>query len=527
MAPTNKNGARIALVLHAHLPWVRHLEHEFFFEERWFFEALTSCYAPLLRMLRRLAEDDIPFTPALSISPPLQNMMEDPLLEWRYRRHLTESLALAEREIRRWNNDTRQREAEAYGARGREHAEWFDGQGGFAGLRSGFQALAAAGRVEPLATAATHGYLPALRIEPANIRAQIHIGRNEARRLWGVAPTGFWLPECGFFPGLEHDMAAAGAHYFFTSETARAPGANPRRPGVCRNGVRHFARDAAGAARVWDAAGGYPGDPAYREFHRDIGYDAPPEALGPYWLPPEGRAPTGFKYYRVTDRRGAGEKQLYDPARARARVAEHARDFLENLRARAAAAPGRGPPVFTLPFDAELFGHWWAEGVDWLDATARLAAAEYPELRWATPGAAAGEIRPARGAPRESSWGWRGFHEHWINERTDWIWRAAADAGRALRARAAEVPADDFTRRARRQLAREALLAQASDWAFLIHNRTAAAFAEKTVRDALARFDYLSRRLERGALGEAELAAAEKANALFPAPDVAVWGDGI
>ena len=47
--------AHLALVLHAHLPFVRHPEHDEFLEEDWLFEAITETYIPLIGMMERLA----------------------------------------------------------------------------------------------------------------------------------------------------------------------------------------------------------------------------------------------------------------------------------------------------------------------------------------------------------------------------------------------------------------------------------------------------------------------------------------
>src|SRR6516164_7700806 len=91
----------LLLVLHAHLPYVRHPEYDRFLEERWFFEAVTETYIPLIKFFDRLRAERTPFKITLSVSPPLANMMEDPLLRDRVVRHLDLSLGLAERECER------------------------------------------------------------------------------------------------------------------------------------------------------------------------------------------------------------------------------------------------------------------------------------------------------------------------------------------------------------------------------------------------------------------------------------------
>ncbi len=91
----------LALVLHAHLPYVRHPEYQEFLEEDWLFEAITETYLPLLSMLFRLAEEKVPFRLTMSLTPPLCHMLRDPLLQERTSRYLARSLALARAEVER------------------------------------------------------------------------------------------------------------------------------------------------------------------------------------------------------------------------------------------------------------------------------------------------------------------------------------------------------------------------------------------------------------------------------------------
>src|SRR4051794_39042916 len=91
----------LLLILHAHLPYVRHPEYDRFLEERWFFEAVIETYIPLIKFFDKLKDEGTPFKVTLSVSPPLANMMEDPLLQERCVRHLELSQALAEKECQR------------------------------------------------------------------------------------------------------------------------------------------------------------------------------------------------------------------------------------------------------------------------------------------------------------------------------------------------------------------------------------------------------------------------------------------
>src|SRR4051812_33148064 len=97
----------LALVLHAHLPYVRHPEYDEFLEEDWLYEAIVETYLPLLEMLQGLAEDGVPFQLTISLTPPLCHMLRDSLLQQRFERYLDRAIGLARREVERTQNDAR------------------------------------------------------------------------------------------------------------------------------------------------------------------------------------------------------------------------------------------------------------------------------------------------------------------------------------------------------------------------------------------------------------------------------------
>src|SRR5215471_11972024 len=95
----------LSLVLHAHLPFVRHPEHEKFLEENWLFEAISETYIPLLEVMERWLRDGMETRLTLTLSPTLCSMLLDPLLQERYLRHLEELIDLAEKEVHRTHWD--------------------------------------------------------------------------------------------------------------------------------------------------------------------------------------------------------------------------------------------------------------------------------------------------------------------------------------------------------------------------------------------------------------------------------------
>jgi 1,4-alpha-glucan branching enzyme len=518
----------IAFVLHAHLPWVRHPEHDDFLEERWLFEAITETYVPLLEVLDGLDRDRVPVRLTISLSPSLLGMLADRLLRSRYLRHLDRLVALAEQEERRTRGDVRfHRLAEMYLARFyRVRAvvldEWQQD------LVGAFRTYLERGRIDLITTSATHALLPLLATSPAVVRAQIDVALAEYRRFFGRPCEGFWLPECGYAPGLDVELARAGVRYFFVDSHGVAQ-ADPRpvygvyAPIACPSGVAAFGRDPDTSKQVWSADEGYPGDPWYRDFYRDIGFDLDYATVRP-WLPPTGqRVHTGLKYHRITGRTDA--KEPYDPDRARAQVEAHAAHFVEE-RLRQVEWLARSmdrPPIVVSPYDAELFGHWWFEGPQWLDLTLRRLATT-PGLTVATP-ADDLERHPMlqRATPAASSWGHRGHNEVWLGGRNDWIYRHLHAVADRLERLCRRYPsADERTRRALTQALRELLLAQSSDWAFILSRDTAAEYAARRTRDHVLRCLELCGQIDDGAVDDLRLGTLEDADSIFPALDYRV-----
>jgi 1,4-alpha-glucan branching enzyme len=97
----------LCLVLHGHLPFVRHPEHENFLEEDWLYEAITETYVPLISVFQGLVNDRIDFRITMTLSPTLISMLGDPLLQKRYLKHISKLIELTQKEIERtkWQPD--------------------------------------------------------------------------------------------------------------------------------------------------------------------------------------------------------------------------------------------------------------------------------------------------------------------------------------------------------------------------------------------------------------------------------------
>ena len=345
----------LAFVLHAHLPFVRHPEFDRFLEEAWFFEAITETYIPLLRRFMKLADEGVKFGVTLSVSPCLLAMLEDSLLQERYRQRLRELIELSDKELTRLKHDGHFKYlASWYRNFFSESLEFFDRYDGR--LSVALKQLHHSGHLEVISCAGTHGFLPQLAAFPGNVEGQLVNGFAYFEEVFGFAPSGMWVPECAYYPGLDERMRKHGIRYFFTESAgiehaSNAPLYGVHAPLFTPSGVAAFGRDAGSTKQVWSADTGFPGDGDYREFYRDIGQELDFEYLRPYMCG-DVRSDTGIKYHRIT---GPGmHKEGYSPEAAREKAAIHAGQFLFQRTAHIEYLDSMMAtrPVIVAPFDA-------------------------------------------------------------------------------------------------------------------------------------------------------------------------------
>jgi len=280
--------------------------------------------------------------------------------------------------------------------------------------------------------------------------------------------------------------------------------------------------------QVWSAEYGYPGDSIYREFYRDIGWDLDYDYIRPYIQATGDRKNTGIKYYRITGKVPLGAKEPYDPAAARERAETHAGNFLFNrakqlefLRASFRDGP---PPIVISPYDAELYGHWWYEGPIFLDHLIRKAAENKDVLLQSPVDYLAEHPEQQLAQPPMSSWGAGGYASVWLDEGNDWIYRYLHKASeRMIELARAHHDASGVTRRALNQAARELLLAQSSDWAFIIKTGTMVDYAVRRTREHLLRFSRLYEQVKANGIDEGWLSNVESRDNLFPEIDYRVY----
>lgn len=513
----------LSIVLHSHLPFVRHPEHERSMEEKWFYEAMLECYLPLLNIMEKMKNDGINYRLTISLSPTLMFMMEDYLLSERFSAYMENLQKLARREEERTAGDP------AFHPLACMYRKYFDEISTYYHENCGrrpvqvYRNLQEEGKLEVITTSATHGFLPLLDVHRESVYAQVACAVDYYHELFGEPPRGMWLPECAYDHGIEEILEEMGVQYFIT-DTHGVLYASPRpkygiySPIITENGVAVFGRDAESSKQVWSSREGYPGDYNYREFYRDIGYDLDFNYINEHLHPPGFRSDTGVKYYRITGE-SLDYKEPYRPEVAANKAAEHAGNFMFNREKQVEFLSGLmgRPPVIVAPYDSELLGHWWFEGPLWLDYLCRKMDCDQDTIKLITPGEYLDLGYPLQVAtPNPSSWGDKGYYEVWLNGKNDWTYRHLHKAAKDMIDIATKYPdAHGLMERAITQAARELLLAQSSDWPFIMTVGTMVEYARERINKHLLRFRNLTEQIRGGNINEEQLSMLESIDNVF------------
>jgi 1,4-alpha-glucan branching enzyme len=578
--PKDTPAGFLAITLHAHLPYVvNHGTWPHGIE--WLHEAAAETYLPLLRMLGNLERDGIPANFNINLSPVLLEQLAHPLFVAEFPKYVTRKI-IAAREDEAYfiqSGDVHLSETARFWSRFFSTAlEHFNALGG--DIVKGFRHFSDAGLIEILTCAATHGYMPLLGTDES-VRAQIRTAVSTHVRHLGTPPKGIWVPECGYRPaghweypvlpadstdlppgfdrvGIEQALSESNLEYFFVDthlieESQRCPSPYgppesrvPRDPQLeqithgpqrslyqpyyvdgpydKRFATTVFPRDPSTGLQVWSGDNGYPGDANYLDFHKK-------------------RFPGGHRYWQVTGPRvDIGDKLVYWPQQAAERAQEHASHFVSLIYETLESSLNNAiPPVLSAPFDAELFGHWWFEGAQWLEAVCRLLqqqAARNPAASIATITCSQYlERYPRAGfvAMPEGSWGVDGNHHVWMNPETSWTYSHIYPAELYARevCTAGKWRNSAVGKRIVQQLCRELLLLESSDWQFLITTGAARDYAEmrflthndqflelKTIWQAFEDSHKLDEHMT------TRLAEIELRDNIFPDIDPSHWADG-
>ena len=519
----NKNYlGRLAIVLHAHLPYVRKHEKNSL-EEDWLFQAIIECYIPLLQVMEASKKKDTNNTKlTLSLSPTLLSLLQNKKIQAKFsswisvRTQFLNGLPL------------RERTASKFLLRNLEknYSYWEECNGN---LIEKFKNLNTTGNLDILTCAATHGYLPILRENPETVLGQINTAIRSHEVIFGTRPFGIWLPECAYYENLDEILFNCGIRYTVLDGHGILNGSPRPRYGVyapicSKKGIAFFGRDSESTLPVWSSREGFPGNPVYREFHKDLGWELPPQELQKKGITTS--RPLGLKFHRITNNKIAlGKKEFYVEDEALKKVEEHSDQYLlsRSKQLKNLSLSSSFDPLLVAPFDAELFGHWWYEGPSFIENILKKSKKysikltnlkeillEKPKLQICD--------------PSPSSWGQGGYHNYWLNEKNAWIVPEITKAGSIFVELSSRKFNDDFSNRLLRQAARELLLSESSDWSFILKAGTTTELAKERINRHLFRFWKLIDMLEKRSIVDYKfLEDIEEEDKIFPDISIKDW----
>ncbi len=536
-------------VLHTHMPYARKAGRWPHGEE-WIHEAMAETYIPLLTALHRLQGEQVPFKLTINLTPILLEQLADEDVQTNFVTYVDGRILAAEQDEVRFLAQEKSHFAklasnyrDMYRAVRSSFVEDYGKD-----LVGAFGALQEAGLIEIITCAATHGYLPLLDRDES-IQLQLKTGIESYQHHFGLTPKAIWLPECAYRPaflaedgcermGLETFLERNNLSLFF-SEAAMIEAALPARfaaddaggvLGVIRkhiispishlvskrslttylpyhvadSNVTVIGRDRRTSMQVWSAESGYPGDFDYREFHKKDGN-------------------SGLQYWRVTaDDAGLDAKEAYDRNMAADKVEQHVDHFVQLVEEEITRFSHQEDAfgIISANYDTELFGHWWFEGVAWLEAVIRrLAESEIVALTTATKFIEENPPETAIELPA-GSWGAGGDNSVWDNEDTRWMWPIIHECeARMLRAVENLREPSPLETETINQAARELLLLQASDWPFLVTTGQAREYAIDRFKQHVERFERLLENLGNPAVKRDLLDETWEVDKVFPGID--------
>ncbi len=492
-------SGNFALMLHSHIPYCRK-SGVWPAGEEWLFEAMNETYIPLLSMLRRFQQQGKHPKIMIGIVPILAEQLNDSYMKSRFCEYMEDKIRRAQEDMRRFDEDPQRRAIaefwyNTFSDNYRAFTDYF-----YTDILGTFKWLQDEGVIEVLTSAATHGFLPLLERD-SSIYSQIRVGVETYKKYFGQSPKGFWLPECAYRPqqwsdqdkkerkAIDEWLAAEGIEYFFVENVGITEAQfiqnknNEKRPTTYRgykleSGVHVFGRNPLTGKQVWSAESGYPGNEWYREFHKkDL--------------------ESGLHYWRITK---SEDKELYNPEKAFQQVREDAQNFVElvvNSLANRSTLIDETNPIIVSMYDCELFGHWWMEGVTWLEQVYSLLL-NYEEIQVDTLSSIIERKNHTYSVIRmkPSTWGENSDFTVWNNPKHAWLWPYINASANDFEFVLASIVQSNrvLTERDKRiiaQTGRELLLLEGSDWPFLLYTQQAREYANKRFHNHHQRFNKL------------------------------------
>lgn len=518
----------ISLILHSHLPYVRHIDKDDALEERWLLEAMIECYLPLIQSFLNLKKEGVDFKITLSLTPTLLEMLNDEYLNDKFLNHMKNMIKLTTLEIKRTKEEKDVNKlGKFYNKRYKELLEIYKKYD--CNIINAFKAFDKSKNLEIITSSATHAILPFMETNIEALYAQIEQGVKTYTKYIGHAPKGIWLPECAYTYSIDKVLKDLGIEYFILEDkgikyASPYPKFENHSPLSTLNGIFAFGRDIEASSQIWSSQYGYPGDINYREFYRDIAYTMPLDYIAPFIQKDGIRIDTGIKYNKITG--NTEEKGIYDRDIALEVSDNQASHFCssryDQIKYLSSLAQD---PIVVCAFDTELFGHWWFEGPDFLKGFMKKSSEEWANYSLTTPSEYLKKIKEVQiSSPNPGSWGENSDFSVWLNMKNHWIYRDVHE----LEIKMVEVAEKNklpraLKKRALNQLARELMLLESSDWAFIIKNESTVKYALGRIKDHKERFQTLYNMILKNKIDEEYLSSIEVIDNIFKDMDYKIY----
>ena len=477
------NLGYFGLVLHGHMPWCKK-SGVWPAGEILMTEAALETYIPMLNILREFKDEGIKTALTINITPILAEMMADDYMNQKFTEYLEDWINRAKSDINRFENHPQRKEIAEFHLQNFEHVLDTYYHNYYGDLLGSFKWFQDEGMIELITCGATHGFLPLLESD-SGIFSQIQLAVDTHKKHFGKQPRGIWLPECAYRPqeyrdgrlreAIDYWLNNSGVEYFFVDshgildaemiENKNDVGLNTNFGYNLETGVSVFGRNKNTSRQVWDAEIGYPGDVSYREFHKKD-------------------HESGLHYWKITDKTlGDEEKELYNIENAREKVEFQANHFVslmsDELQGFHENYGKKG--IIVSPYDFELYGHWWMEGIDWLKRVFELIDTnEKVEMITISDYVSKYKAQFSTIKMKESSWGEGGHFQVWKNKEHGWIWPYINGAIKEFENVLEMHPNPDaWGKRIFNQTARELLLMEGSDWPFLLYTTQAKEYSNQ------------------------------------------------
>ncbi|MDR1837849.1 MAG: DUF1957 domain-containing protein [Treponema sp.] len=513
----------VSLVLEAHLPFVREFSKEDDLyqagEEGRFFEYITETFLPLLEVLDRLENDHVPFRLALAISPILCNMLGDEHLRRKYLFYIDKQIEFGRQELERTSGISELNKlAQFYYNRIVDRKIAFT-ERYEKNILKAFDYYRRRGKVEILASCATHAFLPFIGHNHESLQAQMEIPISNYRCCFGASPEGFWLPGLGWTSAIEPYLSSYNFSYTIIDSHGLLSGSPlPKKgsfyPVKTPGGTFIIARDFYAVQEIEKISN----DELYRNNDRDVGYELPPETVSQFLTAKGERRRTGYKYWPRCENTS---NAIYNQQAACDRAVEGARAFLEKTISRLEEASKYmdEAPLCLYAHNADNFGRLWYEGPQFLEALFRMACG-YRDFQFICPSEYIfrqdlSSIQVT--SPEFSSWGINGYAQTWLDVSNDWIYRHLIRSMERMTELAERFPDDSgLKERALNQAAREILLAQSSDWPSMLYRQDSTEYAKNQAENALRNFTTIYEALGSNHISTEWLTSLERRHNFFP-----------